>query len=74
MISFIFFADAKVVFNMTRESPHRVVSIEVLTRTDDTPKYEPLDPNKYYRCITNSFVAEGGDAFYTFPEYGQNHK
>lgn len=59
---------------MTRESPNRVESIEVITFKNGIPRYEPLDPNKYYRCITNSFMAEGGDAFYMIPKYMKNHR
>lgn len=68
------FVGARVVYNMTRASPNRVESIEVTTFKNGIPRYEPLDLNKYYRCITNSFIVEGGDAFHMIPKYKRNHR
>lgn len=61
-------------YNMTRESPDRVASIEVITIKDNIPRYEPLDLNKYYRCISSAYMIEGGDGFHVIPEKMRNLK
>ncbi|XP_055294825.1 apyrase-like [Sitodiplosis mosellana] len=65
----------RVVYNMTNEEMNRVVSIEVMTvqDTDHTPKYEPLNPTKYYKCVSSSFLADGGDGFEMIKKYKRNH-
>lgn len=64
----------KVVYDVTKEALDRVVSVDVIVVKDNIPRYEPLDPNKYYRCISNSFMVQGGDEFHMIPKYMQNHK
>lgn len=65
---------AKVVYNMTRMTPDRVASIEVIGLRKNIPRYEPIDPNKYYRCISSAYMTEGGDGFHVIPEHMKNHK
>ncbi|XP_031636271.1 apyrase-like isoform X2 [Contarinia nasturtii] len=67
----------RVVYNPTNEENNRVRSIEVLAMPNDVrrvPRYEPLDPKKYYKFITSSFIAEGGDAFDIISKHKKNHK
>lgn len=62
-------------YNMTKESLNRVVSIEIVEMEDaDTPTYVALDPNKYYRCIASAYLTEGGDAFDMIPKNMKNHR
>lgn len=42
---------------------YRIYSIEVLCRKCKMPKYEPLNVNKHYRIVLNSFLVHGGDNF-----------
>ncbi|XP_053687437.1 apyrase-like [Sabethes cyaneus] len=62
----------QVEFNVTNPIGHRVLSVEVLCSACAVPKYEPLEALKYYRVVTNSFIAGGGDGFSIFPEFGRN--
>lgn len=64
---------AKVVYNLKNEEMNRVVSIDVLTTTDNVPRYEPLDKSKYYKCVSSSFLANGGDGFEMIGKYKLNH-
>lgn len=60
---------------MTNESLNRVVSIEIVEMSDtDTPTYIALDPNKYYHCISSSYMTLGGDAFDMIPKHMKNHR
>lgn len=64
-----------VVYNKTRATGDRVVSIDVLVVDEkNVPRYEPLNPERYYRCITSSFLANGGDEFDMISKYKKNHK
>lgn len=75
MFFFLFlFKGLKVTFNVTRPVGNRVVSVDVLCNKCDVPKYERLDPKKMYRVIVNSFLANGGDGFVMFKQYGENYK
>lgn len=59
---------------MTNEPLNRVVSIEVLTMRDNVPRYESVDPIKYYTLISCSFLADGGDGFKMIAAHKRNHK
>lgn len=66
---------ARIVYNMTKESLNRVVSIEILEmRNNNTVTYVALDPKKHYHCISSSYLTEGGDAFEMIPKYMENHR
>lgn len=65
---------ARVVYNITKEPQNRVVSIEVMTIKDKITKYEPLDDSKMYKCVSDSFLVEGGDSFHVIPKYLKNLK
>lgn len=62
---------ARVVYNMTNKSLNRVVSIDVIEMGST---YVVLDPNKYYHCISNSYLTEGRDFFDMIPRYMKNHR
>lgn len=62
----------RVVYNVTNPIGGRVEAVEVLCYDCMVPKYEPLKPLKYYRVVTNSFIAGGGDGFKIFPEHARN--
>lgn len=59
---------------MSRESPHRVFSIEIIVIKDNIPHYEPIDPNKHYKCVSSAYMTEGGDGFHMIPKYMKNHR
>ncbi|XP_058838568.1 apyrase-like [Topomyia yanbarensis] len=62
----------RVVYNVTNPVGQRVLAVEVLCYDCMVPKYESLQALKYYRVVTNSFIAGGGDGFTVFPQYGRN--
>lgn len=64
----------RIVYNIKNEENNRVSSIDVLTIKKNIPRYEPLDPNKYYKFIVSSFIADGGDGFDILSKYKKNHK
>lgn len=64
----------RVVFDTTRPSGNRVVSVDVLCRKCAVPEYESLDPKEVYRIVVGSFIASGRDGFDVFPKYGFNHR
>lgn len=57
---------------MSRATPDRVASIDIITIRDNIPRYEPMDPNKYYRCISTTYLTEGGDTFHMIPKHMRN--
>uniref|UniRef100_A0A182PCT2 Apyrase n=1 Tax=Anopheles epiroticus TaxID=199890 RepID=A0A182PCT2_9DIPT len=61
----------RVLFNVTNPVGERVLALDVLCNDCDVPKYEPVEPFRKYRVITNSFLAGGGDGFTMFQRYGQ---
>uniref|UniRef100_A0A182JP57 Apyrase n=1 Tax=Anopheles christyi TaxID=43041 RepID=A0A182JP57_9DIPT len=61
----------RVLFNVTNPIGERVLALDVLCHDCDVPKYEPVEPFRKYRVITNSFLAGGGDGFTMFERYGQ---
>jgi 5'-nucleotidase len=54
----------------------RIIKAEVLRRStsladlSQAPIYDPVDPTKKYRIITNNFVLGGGDEFFVFTPGG----
>lgn len=68
------FTGARVIYKLSEPFLNRVVSIEVLTKTNNSITYEPLDLAKYYRCISISFLTEGGDAFHMIPMHMKNYR
>ena len=59
-------------YNLTKPVNERVVAVLALRSNEGTPTYEPLNPFKFYKVITSSWVAEGKGGFNVFPEKGHN--
>lgn len=64
----------RVEYNVTKPIGERVLALEVLCADCMVPRYEQLQPLKYYRVVTNSFIAGGGDGFSIFPQHGRNKR
>lgn len=64
----------KVTYDMNRGANSRIISVRALCNACSIPTYEPLDPFKYYRVVATSFLADGGDGFTMFKEYGINRE
>jgi 5'-nucleotidase len=64
--NFLTFTGLKVVYNVTNPEKAQVVSVDVLCRECDMPKYEKLDENKWYRMAVPSFIGAGGNGFTPF--------
>lgn len=63
----------RIVYDLKNEEMNRVASIEIITIKNNIPKYEPLDLTKFYTCVTNSYMANGGDGFDIISKYKTNH-
>ncbi|XP_053674378.1 apyrase-like [Anopheles nili] len=61
----------RVLYNVTNPIGERVLALDVLCHECSVPRYEPVEPFRKYRVITNSFLAGGGDGFTMFTRYGQ---
>lgn len=62
--NFLQFSGMRVVFNITNPLNERVISVTVLCRECEVPRYENLDLQKWYRVISPSFIGAGGNGFY----------
>lgn len=67
-------AGIKVVFNMTRPAYDRAISIDVLCRNCEVPRYEPLVDTTWYRIVVNQFLLVNGENFAMIRDNGRNHK
>jgi len=72
--NFLQFSGMKIVFNVTEPVNHRVVSIDVLCRHCSVPRYEKLDPDRWYRMIVPSFIGGGGNGYIAFGNNRRNHR
>ncbi|CRL07277.1 CLUMA_CG020256, isoform A [Clunio marinus] len=72
--NFLQFSGLRVVFNVTKSENERVVSVDVLCRQCDIPKYEKLDPEEWYRIIMPSFIGGGGNGYVVFGNNRRNHR
>lgn len=61
--NFLQFSGMQVVFNITKPDNEKVVSVKVLCRECQIPRYEPLDATKWYRIIFPSFIGAGGNGY-----------
>nr|KAF7438278.1 hypothetical protein H0235_000669 [Vespula pensylvanica] len=64
----------KVIYNMTKDAPNRLVDVKVRCRACEVPRYEDLLDDEWYRIVVPSFVYGGGDDIQVFKNYGRNHK
>uniref|UniRef100_A0A336KUY8 apyrase n=1 Tax=Culicoides sonorensis TaxID=179676 RepID=A0A336KUY8_CULSO len=62
------------VFNFKNPPGERVESVHILCRKCKIPTYEPLNLFEDYRIAMPSFLADGGDGFSMFKEFGKNKK
>lgn len=62
----------RTVFNLKNPVGKRVESVHALCRKCSVPVYEPLKQFEYYRVTMPSFLANGGDGFSWFKEFGVN--
>lgn len=58
---------------MQKPDSHRVVSVEVRVIRDNIPRFEPLDEDKIYKCVSSSFIADGGDGYDMILKHKTNH-
>lgn len=66
---FLQMSGIRVVYDLTKETCQRVVSVSILCTSCSTPTYTDLDPNQKYGVIITSFLYEGGDGFTMFQVY-----
>lgn len=50
-------------FDTTRPINDRLVNVTVRCIECTVPRYEPLQRDKYYKVVSQSFIASGGDGF-----------
>ncbi|XP_024150136.1 snake venom 5'-nucleotidase [Oryzias melastigma] len=53
----------RVEYDLSKPVNQRVVSLSVLCTECRVPKFEPLDPQKTYTVVMNSFMVGGGDGY-----------
>ncbi|XP_022816831.1 apyrase-like [Spodoptera litura] len=53
----------RVTFDGSRPVNSRVVDVQVRCIECDVPKYEPLKLDQYYKVVSQSFIANGGDGY-----------
>lgn len=71
--NFLQFSGMKVIFNVTEPEQHRVVSVDILCRQCEVPRYVKLDTTQWYRMIVPSFIGAGGNGFVPFTKR-RNHR
>jgi 5'-nucleotidase len=64
--NFLQFSGMRVTYNVTMPLDERMVSVDILCRECDVPKYEALDVTKWYRLIVPSFIGGGGNGYIMF--------
>lgn len=64
----------KVVYNMTAPINSRILTLDVLCRVCDVPKYDPINSEEWYRIVMPSFIALNGDNFAMIRDNRRNHK
>jgi 5'-nucleotidase len=62
----------RVEYNLTNPVNERVILVLALRSTEGTPTYEPLNPFRFYRVATTSWLAEGKGGYQTFKDKGHN--
>lgn len=64
----------KVVYNMTAPINSKIVTLDVLCRVCDVPRYSSIHDEEWYRIIMPSFLGNGGDGFLMFREKRRNFR
>ncbi|XP_068623676.1 apyrase-like [Battus philenor] len=62
----------RAVYNASAATGARVVSASVRCIDCDVPRYEPLDPNKTYRLLTQNYIGDGGGGYTMLSQNRQN--
>eukprot|EP00057_Strongylocentrotus_purpuratus_P020076 XP_011674550.1 PREDICTED: 5'-nucleotidase [Strongylocentrotus purpuratus] len=70
---FLQVAGLRVTYSLAREPGSRVVSAEAICTNCTVPHYEPLDVERVYKIVTNSFLAGGGDGYTVVRDNKMNH-
>uniref|UniRef100_A0A182PNA0 5'-Nucleotidase C-terminal domain-containing protein n=1 Tax=Anopheles epiroticus TaxID=199890 RepID=A0A182PNA0_9DIPT len=60
----------RVTYRISNPPGRRVVSLEVLCQQCTGEVYEPINPFREYRVVVTDFLAEGGDGYRAFVDYG----
>ena len=50
-------------FDGSRPVNSRVLNVTIRCIECDVPRYEPLELDKYYKVVSQSFIGDGGDGF-----------
>ena len=53
----------KIIFDVTKPHGKRVQSVHVKCRDCDIPEFVPIEDDKSYRIVINSYIAGGGDGY-----------
>ncbi|XP_054729554.1 apyrase isoform X1 [Anastrepha obliqua] len=62
----------KITYDYNRPPGQRVVDVKVRCANCEIPLYEDFDSRKIYRIVAPSFLAEGGDGYKMFKDYGSD--
>ncbi|KPJ11542.1 5'-nucleotidase [Papilio machaon] len=65
-------AGMRVVYNASSEAGSRVKSAHIRCIECDIPRYLPLDVNKTYRVLTQSYIGDGGGGYTMLSENREN--
>ncbi|KAH9636325.1 hypothetical protein HF086_012590 [Spodoptera exigua] len=65
-------AGLRVTFDGSRPVNSRVVDVQVRCIECDVPRYEPLKLDQYYKVVSQSFIANGGDGYNMISENRKN--
>jgi 5'-nucleotidase len=72
--NFLQFSGLRVVYNVTEPVNHRVVSVDVLCRHCDVPRYQKLEVNRWYRVFVPSYIGDGGNDFTAMSKNRRNYR
>lgn len=72
--NFLQFSGMRVTYNVSMPENEKVISVKILCRECDIPKYENLDLKKWYRLIVPSFIGNGGNGYVMFTRKRNDRK
>lgn len=64
----------RVIYDLSKPAYSRIVSLKVLCRLCDVPKYEDIEMETWYRVVINEFLLRNGDNFRMLRDNMRNHK
>ncbi|CRK89351.1 CLUMA_CG003109, isoform A, partial [Clunio marinus] len=67
-------AGMKIVYNLGNAAYARIVTLEVLCRVCDVPKFEAIESDTWYRLAINGFLLVNGDNYAMIRDNARNHK